>query len=353
MRTRSGPRRQFLQAAAAATLSTGALSRLHQPAVAAPATGKAPFRLWYNNDTTTCVVADRWGNVVAATPSGWGSKAGPGGTTGITHGTRMISLNNWKGHPNRVEPGKRPSITLTPTLVMKNNKPIVAISVAGGDLQDQTTLNVLLAFIEFGALPEAAVTASRFATGHHVGSFSQQTPKLGSLRVHSGVKKEVTDALAKRGHKISVSRGGIAAPVSRRVLQAMLAGEDAGLMDGPGPKPDATPGTFPGGDLDWSRATSSGVDRRSPNAEPRAHIRPASVYRFAANGEAVADEFEWTPDSGSDIAEVSVPDVRGLDVRAAVSRLHELGLKVEIHSSDEVTDQVPAAYACRPCPHSW
>ena len=137
--------------------------------------------------------------------------------------------------------------------------------------------------------------------------------------------------------------GGIAAPVSRRVLQAMLAGEDAGLMDGAGPKPDVTPRTFPGGDLDWSRAASSGVDRRSPDAEPRTHIRPASVYRFAANGEAVADEFEWTPDSESDIAEVSVPDVCGLDVRAAVSRLHELGLKVEIHSSDEVTDQVPAA----------
>ena len=180
-------------------------------AVIKPLIGKTPGGS--NRDTTTCVVADRWGNVVAATPSGWGSRAGPGGTTGVTHGTRMISLNNWKEHPNCVQPGKRPSITLTPTLVMKNNKPIVAISVAGGDLQDQTTLNVLLAFIEFGALPEAAVTASRFATDHHVGSFSQQTPKLGSLRVHSGVKKEVIDALRRRGHKISVTRGGIAHPV--------------------------------------------------------------------------------------------------------------------------------------------
>ena len=70
---------------------------------------------------------------------------------------------------------------------------------------------------------------------------------------------------------------------------------------------------------------------------------PAAVFRFATNGEAAANEFERTPDPESDITEISVPDVRGLDVRAAVSRLHEMGLNVEIHGSDEVTDQVPAA----------
>ena len=164
-------------------------------------------------DTTTCVVADRWGNVVAATPSGWGSRAGAGGKTGVTHGTRMISLNNWKGHPNCVEPGKRPRITLTPTLVTKDGKPLLAVSVAGGDLQDQTTLNLLLQFVEFGAGPDRAVTAGRFATRHHVGSFSQTRPKLGSLTVHHSVAKEVIAALRERGHGVSVTRGAIAAPV--------------------------------------------------------------------------------------------------------------------------------------------
>jgi len=51
-----------------------------------------------------------------------------------------------------VEPGKRPRITLTPTLVLKDGKPVIVISVAGGDLQDQTTLNLLLNHIDFGML---------------------------------------------------------------------------------------------------------------------------------------------------------------------------------------------------------
>jgi gamma-glutamyltranspeptidase/glutathione hydrolase len=87
-------------------------------------------------------VADRWGNVIAATPSGLGSSAGVAGDTGIIHGARLVSLNTWKGHPNCIAPGKRPRITLTPTLVLKNGKPLVAIAVAGGDLQDQVSAKV-------------------------------------------------------------------------------------------------------------------------------------------------------------------------------------------------------------------
>jgi gamma-glutamyltranspeptidase/glutathione hydrolase len=64
--------------------------------------------------TTTMCVADRWGNVIAATPSGLGSTAGVAGDTGIIHGSRLVSLNTWKGHPNCIQPGKRPRVTLTP-----------------------------------------------------------------------------------------------------------------------------------------------------------------------------------------------------------------------------------------------
>ena len=165
-----------------------------------------------NRDTTTCITADKWGNVVAATPSGWGSKAGPGGRTGITHGTRMISLNNWKGHPNCVEPGKRPSITLTPTLVLKAGKPVVAISVAGGDLQDQTALNLFLQHVEFGAPPDLAATVARFATYHHVGSFSQTRPKLASLSVHKDLPKNIVADLRGRGHRVGVTAKRVASP---------------------------------------------------------------------------------------------------------------------------------------------
>ena len=64
-----------------------------------------------------------------------------GGSTGvIPHGTRLVSLNTWEDHPNVVAPGKRPRITLTPTIVLKQGKPVIAISVAGGDHQDQVSL---------------------------------------------------------------------------------------------------------------------------------------------------------------------------------------------------------------------
>ncbi len=169
-------------------------------------------------DTTTCVVADRWGNVVAATPSCnlVGHKPGP---SGVNQGNRLRSLNTTPGHPNRIMPGKRPRITLTPTLVTKNGKPIVAISVAGGDLQDQTTLNVLLAHIDFGMLPESAVRAPRFSTGHHENSFDANpdrpatVPGLGTLRVNTDVSEAVQAELARRGHKMSTSSGPIAYPV--------------------------------------------------------------------------------------------------------------------------------------------
>ncbi len=170
--------------------------------------------------TTTCVVADRWGNVVAATPSA--NVAGPnppGGQAGVTFGNRLRSLNTTPGHPNCIEPGKRPRITLTPTLVLKDNKPILAISVAGGDLQDQTTMNLLLNFIEFGQMPEVAVREPRFATYHHQDSFDpnpdreQTFIKAGSLTTNDTVEPSVREDLAQRGHLMETVPTAIAAPV--------------------------------------------------------------------------------------------------------------------------------------------
>ena len=159
--------------------------------------------------TTTMCVADRWGNVIAATPSGLGSTAGTAGNTGIIHGARLVSLNTWKGHPNCIEPGKRPRVTLTPTLVLKDGKPLLAISVAGGDLQDQAAIQLILDYVEFGMLPERAVSQPRFSTTHHTGSFGQDKPKPGSLQVNSGVDEFVVSELKKRGHLPTTIRGGI------------------------------------------------------------------------------------------------------------------------------------------------
>ena len=170
--------------------------------------------------TTTCVVADRWGNVVSATPSCnvFGDK-GDGGVTGVTHGNRLRSLNTTRGHPNRIQPGKRPRITLTPTMVLKDGVPVLAISVAGGDLQDQTTLNLLLDHVEYGMLPREAVRKPRFATMHHEDSFSPIPDRpaavvsAGSLTVNGSIGEDVRAELAARGHKLSTTDRAVANPV--------------------------------------------------------------------------------------------------------------------------------------------
>lgn len=169
--------------------------------------------------TTTCVVADRWGNVVAATPSANVYHQGGSGRTGVSYGNRLHSLNTTPGHPNCIQPGKRPRITLTPTLVLKDGRPVLAISVAGGDLQDQATLNLLLDFIEFNLTPEAAVIAPRFATSHHQDSFDPDPVRerafvqAGSLTISASVDRRVREELARRGHQVVTKDGPIAAPV--------------------------------------------------------------------------------------------------------------------------------------------
>lgn len=181
--------------------------------------GPGEYQPWPGG-TTTCCVADRWGNVVAATPSGNPPYVmPPGGMTGVAHATRLSSLNTTEGHPNRIEPGKRPRITLTPTLVIKDGKPVFAVSVAGGDLQDQVTLNLLINAIEFGMKPEVAVRAARFSTGHHENSFSPAADRkkalvsLGGLQVGKGLDAKVVKELKARGHNVKVAKGPLGNPV--------------------------------------------------------------------------------------------------------------------------------------------
>ena len=169
-------------------------------------------------DTTTCVVADRWGNFVAATPSCNLVRNRPG-PSGVTQGNRVRCLNTTPNHPNSFESGKRPRITLTPTIVTKDGRPVLGIAVAGGDLQDQTTLNVLLNHIEFGMRPAEAVTAPRFSTSHRENSFDPNPDRAaafgtaGGLQLSRRVPREVRTALSKRGHKVSTTAGPIAHPV--------------------------------------------------------------------------------------------------------------------------------------------
>jgi gamma-glutamyltranspeptidase/glutathione hydrolase len=169
-------------------------------------------------DTTTCLVADRWGNVVAATPS-CNLLTNTPGPSGVNTGNRVRSLNTAPGHPNQIFPGKRPRITLTPTLVLRQGKPVAAVSVAGGDLQDQTTLQVLINHIDFGMPAFQAVTTPRFYTMHHQDSFNphpdrrQAVVGLGKLVVNEQVPEAIRADLARRGHIVSTTAGPVGNPI--------------------------------------------------------------------------------------------------------------------------------------------
>jgi gamma-glutamyltranspeptidase/glutathione hydrolase len=168
-----------------------------------------------STDTTTCIVADGQGNVVAATPSGWSGVVA--GKTGIWFGTRLQSLNTWEGHPNCIEPGKRPRITLSPTLVLKDGKPVLAVSVAGGDGQDQATLQLIMDCLDFGMSPSQAVVAPRFGTDHFLGSFGQKPPVLGSLQLYPEFGPDTAKELAARGHKVTLKKAPLWAPCALRL----------------------------------------------------------------------------------------------------------------------------------------
>lgn len=177
--------------------------------------GKATGAGGPQRDTTTCLVADRFGNVVAATPSGWGGVVA--GDTGVQLGSRLRSLTLEAGHANEVLPGKRPRITLTPTLVLKDKRPVLAISVAGGDLQDQVSLQMLMASIDFAKSPAEAVTLPRYSTAHHIGSFSQPPPKLGSLSVNAEFGEPTVARLKQLGHDVTLAKPPIGHPCVLRI----------------------------------------------------------------------------------------------------------------------------------------
>jgi gamma-glutamyltranspeptidase / glutathione hydrolase len=174
--------------------------------------------------TTTCVVVDKWGNAVAATPSSNG-EYGICESLGIAHNTRLTSFNTQKGHPNSIQPGKRPRITLTPTIVLRNGRPVIVLSVAGGDMQDQVSLQLILDNIEFGMKPKEALSSPRFYTYHTEDSFNPSSDpakriyKIGALDIYAA-PQNLLDDLSGRKHIVKVVPGPIAAPAMVYIDQA-------------------------------------------------------------------------------------------------------------------------------------
>lgn len=155
-------------------------------------------------DTTNVAVVDSNGNVYVATPSGAWSPGVIAGDTGIAFGTRLQSFVLDDGSPNMLMPGKRPRITLSPTLVLKNGQPVMALTTPGGDNQDQALLQVLLNIIVFGMSPQQAVEAPRFQTNALHASFGTHDYSPGDLSLENRISTRVVDALRAKGHVVKV-----------------------------------------------------------------------------------------------------------------------------------------------------
>lgn len=156
------------------------------------------------NDTTCVNVIDKDGNLFSATPSGAWLPAVVAGDTGVLMGQRLQSSLLDPSSPNVVAPGKRPRITLTPTIVLKAGEPYMVLSTPGGDNQDQALLQVLLNIIEFNMNPQEAVEAPRFDTQHYVSSFDDHEFRPGSLNVEARIALKTIQELGHRGHRTKV-----------------------------------------------------------------------------------------------------------------------------------------------------
>lgn len=151
---------------------------------------------------TTCVnAADAAGIVFSATPSGAWMPSVIAGDTGIPLTQRAQSFLLVEGHPNELAGGKRPRITLSPTIVTHKDKPLLALSTPGGDNQDQALLQLILNVIDFGMNAQNAVEAPRVQTRHLVSSFDNHAMNPGDLLLDERIATEVLQNLTQRGHQ--------------------------------------------------------------------------------------------------------------------------------------------------------
>ncbi len=161
----------------------------------------------HEGDTSYLSVVDRQRNAVSFTPSlhsGFG--------TGVVMGD-LGFIFNCRGdyytldpqHPNSLQPGKRPRSTLTPTLVLKDGRPFMAVGSPGGDDQPMRILQTFLNVVEFGMNIQAAIEAPRWSTTSFPASYFPHTMYPGRMAVEERIPEAVRRALEQRGHTVRVA----------------------------------------------------------------------------------------------------------------------------------------------------
>ena len=158
--------------------------------------------------TTSVVAADAEGWVVSMTPSGAWVPAVVAGRTGIGLSQRMQSfVRDETDSPfNVVAPGKRPRVTLTPTLSLKDGEPHLAFAVQGGDTQDQNLLQFLLNVVEFGMNVQEAAEAANVTSHQMRSSFGGHESRPGRLTVTESMPPAVLEELRRMGYTLEFER---------------------------------------------------------------------------------------------------------------------------------------------------
>lgn len=157
-------------------------------------------------DTCHIDVVDRWGNMVAATPSGGWLQSSPViPELGFCLGTRLQMTWLDEASPSALRPGRRPRTTLSPTLVLADDEPVSALGTPGGDQQDQWQLLYLLRTIVGGYSPQEAIDAPAFHTSAMPGSFWPRTWTPAGAVVEDRLGTEVIDDLERRGHRLTLA----------------------------------------------------------------------------------------------------------------------------------------------------
>lgn len=156
-------------------------------------------------DTCHLDVVDRWGNMVAATPSGgWlqSSPTIPG--LGFGLGTRAQMFWLEEGCAGSLAPRKRPRSTLSPTLALRNGRPVMAFGTPGGDQQDQWSLAMFLRVVDWGMNLQEAMDAPMWHTSDIPSSFYPRRRSVGTIHLESRLPAETLVALGDRGHRVAV-----------------------------------------------------------------------------------------------------------------------------------------------------
>ena len=179
-----------------------------------------------NGDTVHLDVVDRWGNMIAATPSGGWLQSNPTMPgLGFCLGTRLQMTWLDPQSPSALTPGKRPRTTLTPTILSRDGKAVSALGSPGGDQQDQWQLSYLLRTIGGGYTPQQAIDAPMFHTTALIGSFWPRPWTRRGVVVEERLGAEVIEGLRRRGHDVTVS-----GPWSLGRLSAVGRDPETGLL---------------------------------------------------------------------------------------------------------------------------